>query len=415
MAADSVWRKWRREVHDILEVGGSAHPAGRVVNAFIVILILLNAAAFAAETVDHLADRYGRYFDAFNVFSVAIFTIEYVLRIWSAVEIPMLSRMKPWQARLRFAFRPIMLIDLMAILPFYLQFLIPIDLRMLRVLRLFRLLMLVRYSPALQTLGRVLAEEYRALLGALLVMLVLLLFSSTAIYFLERDAQPDIFGSIPASTWWAISTLTTVGYGDAVPATPWGRVVGGIVMLLGVGMFALPIAIIAAGFSLESARHQFVATWSMVARLPLFSSMSESEIAEITKLLYTRTYAPGMPIVRAGDTGGAMYLIESGEATVALAGGKTSLLKEGDFFGEMALLENRRHKHDVVASTRCRVLVLDADSLMRLSRRHPEILAAIKQVAKQRKEAEVAVAGQNRRRKPGSADTGPKQDEPASL
>jgi voltage-gated potassium channel len=413
MAAESTWRRWRRQVHDILEVGGDAHPAGRLVNAFIVVLIFLNAIAFAAETVDHLADRYGRYFDAFNVFSVAVFSIEYLLRLWSAVDIPMLSRMKPWRGRLRFALRPIMLIDLMAILPFYLQFLIPIDLRILRVLRLFRLLMLVRYSPALQTLGRVLADEYRALLGALLVMLVLLLFSSTAIYFLERDGQPEIFGSIPASAWWAISTLTTVGYGDAVPATPLGRVVGGVVMLLGVGMFALPIAIIAAGFSVESARHQFVVTWSMVARLPLFSAMNESEIAEITKLLYTRTYAPGVPIVRAGDTGGAMYLIESGEATVALPAGKTTALKEGDFFGEMALLEGRRHKHDVVARTRCRVLVLDSDSLMRLNRRHPEILDAIKQIAKARKDADAVPAG--RRRKPRSAGPGNKQGEPAAL
>ena len=157
MAAETVWRKWRREVHDLLEVGGDAHPAGRVVNAFIIVLIFLNAIAFAAETVDHLADRYGKYFDAFNVFSVIVFTIEYVLRLWSAVDIPMLSRMKPWQARLRFALRPIMIIDLLAVLPFYLQFLIPIDLRALRVLRLFRLLKLLRYSPALQSLGRVLA------------------------------------------------------------------------------------------------------------------------------------------------------------------------------------------------------------------------------------------------------------------
>jgi voltage-gated potassium channel len=409
MADESVWREWRREVHDILEVGGDANPAGRVVNAFIVVLIFLNAIAFAAETVDHLADRYGEYFDAFNVFSVAVFTIEYVLRIWSAVDIPMLSRMKPWRARLRFALRPIMLIDLMAILPFYLQFLIPIDLRILRVLRLFRLLMLVRYSPALQTLGRVLAEEYRALLGALLVMLVLLLFASTAIYFLEHEVQPQVFGSIPASAWWALSTLTTVGYGDAIPITPWGKIVGGIVMLLGVGMFALPIAIIAAGFSVESARHQFVATWSMVARLPLFSSMREAEIAEITKLLYTRTYAPGVPIVRAGDAGGAMYLIENGEAVVSLGAAKTTILKAGDFFGEMALLERRRHKHDVIALTRCRVLVLDADSLMRLSRRHPEILDAIKQVAKQRKQPELAESenGKRKKRAPAAAASDP--------
>jgi voltage-gated potassium channel len=199
---------------------------------------------------------------------VIVFSIEYVLRVWSAVDIPMLSRLPPWRARLRFALRPIMLIDLFAVLPFYLQWFIPIDLRLLRVLRLFRLLMLVRYSPALQTLGRVLADEYRALLGALLVMLVLLLFTSTAIYFLESEAQPDKFGSIPAAAWWALATLTTVGYGDVVPVTPWGKVLGGVTMLLGVCMFAMPIAIIATGFSQESARHQFVATWSMVARRP---------------------------------------------------------------------------------------------------------------------------------------------------
>ena len=105
--------------------------------------------------------------------------------------------------------------------------------------------MLVRYSPALQTLGRVLADEYRALLGALLVVLILLLFASAGMYLLERDVQPDRFGSIPQAAWWALSTLTTVGYGDVVPVTPLGKVLGGVVMLLGVGMIALPVAIIA--------------------------------------------------------------------------------------------------------------------------------------------------------------------------
>ena len=398
MSGETVWRRWRREVHDILEVGGDTYPIGRLVNGFIIALIILNAVAFAAETVDHLADRFATFFYLFNIFSVAVFSVEYLLRLWSAIDIPMLSRMQPWKARLKFAARPIMLIDLFAVLPFYFQWLIPIDLRALRVLRLFRLLKLLRYSPALQTLGRVLAEEYRALLGALLVMLVLLLVASTGIYFLEQEAQPEKFGSIPASAWWAIATLTTVGYGDVAPVTPWGKVLGGVVMLLGVGMFALPIAIIASGFSLESARHQFVATWSMVARLPLFASMSESEVAEITKMVYTRSYAPGTPIVRAGDAGNAMYIIENGEAAVSLGGGRTSLLKEGDFFGEMALLERRRHKHDVIATTRCRVLVLDAEALMRLTRRHPEILDYLRKVAKERKEAAAAAAGTTPRR-----------------
>jgi voltage-gated potassium channel len=392
MAAESLWRRWRRQVHDILEVGGDAHPAGRIVNAVIVVLIFLNAIAFAAETVDDLAARYGRVFDAFNVFSVAVFSIEYLLRLWSAVEIPVLSRLPRWRARLRFAARPIMIIDLMAVLPFYFSWLIPIDLRMLRVLRLFRLLMLVRYSTALQTLGRVIQDEYRALLGALLVILILLLFASTAMYFLERDVQPDKFGSIPAAAWWALSTLTTVGYGDAVPHTALGKLLGGVVMLLGVGMIALPVAIIATGFSLESNRHQFVVTWSMVARVPLFATMDESEIAEITKLLYTRTYLPGVPIVRAGDAGDAMFLIASGEATVELGRSKPAVLREGDFFGEMALLERRRHKHDVIAKTRCKVYVLDAPSLSRLARRHPEILRRIRSVALAREEEQEARA-----------------------
>lgn len=404
MADETLWRRWRRQVHDILEVGGDAHPAGRAVNAFIITLIFLNAIAFAAETVDHVADRYGAYLDAFNVFSVMVFSIEYVLRIWSAVEIPMLSRMPHWRARLRFAARPIMIIDLLAVLPWYLQPFFSVDLRSLRVFRLFRLLKLVRYSPALQTLGRVLADEYRALLGALLVLLILLLFASTTIYFLEREAQPDKFGSVPAAAWWALATLTTVGYGDVVPVTPLGKVVGGIVMLLGVGMVALPVAIIATGFSQESNRHQFVVTWSMVARVPLFASMDESEIAEICKLLYTRTYAPGVPVVRTGDAGDAMFLIAGGEAVAEISQSKQELLKEGDFFGEMALLERRRHKHDVVAKTKCRLYVLDARSLSRLSARHPEILQRIRDMAAARAAADTEASGAGRERKvrPGS-------------
>jgi voltage-gated potassium channel len=385
MAGETVWRRWRRKVHDILEVGGDAHPAGRVVNGFLIALIVLNAVAFAVETVDHVAEHHEAAFHWFNVFTVIVFTIEYGLRVWSAVDIPMLSRMPPWKARLKFATRPLMIIDLLAFAPWYVHWIYPIDLRILRVFRLFRLLKLVRYSPALQTLGRVLADEYNALIGALLVMLVLLLFTSTGIYFLERAAQPDKFGSIPQAAWWAIATLTTVGYGDVVPITPLGKMLGGVVMVLGVCMFALPIAIIATGFSQESNRHQFVVTWSMVARVPLFATMDPAEVAEITKLLYTRAYLPGVPIVLAGDAGDGMYLLASGEAIVDLGGRKQATLREGDFFGEIALLERRRHKHDVIAKTRCRVYVLDSQALARLSRRHPEIMNRIRKVAEERR------------------------------
>jgi voltage-gated potassium channel len=245
----------------------------------------------------------------------------------------------------------------------------------------------------------VLADEYRALLGALLVILMLLMFASTGMYLIERAAQPDKFGSIPEAAWWALATLTTVGYGDVVPITPLGKLLGGVVMLLGVGMIALPVAIIATGFSQEANRHHFVVTWSMVARVPLFATLDEADIAEITKLLYTRNYLPGVPMVRAGDAGAEMFLLASGQAVVDLGPGKHATLKEGDFFGEIALIEHRRHRHDVVAKTRCRVYVLDSQALARLRRRHPEIMEQIRKVAERRRAEDERAHDEERPRK----------------
>ena len=229
-------------------------------------------------------------------------------------------------------------------------------------------------------------------------MMIILLFSATLIYFIERGAQPDNFGSIPAAAWWALSTLTTIGYGDVVPITPWGKLFGGVVMLLGLGMFTLPIAILAAGFSQESSRHEFVVTWSMVARVPLFSTMDVAEVAEITKLLQTRTIAAGATIVHPGESVGGMFLIASGEAVISpTSKGRHVDLREGDFFGEMALLEQRPHEHAVVAKTICRVYVLDAEALARLSRRHPAIVKRIREVARARTD-NVATASRRKSR-----------------
>ena len=238
---------------------------------------------------------------------------------------------------------------------------------------------------------------------------MLLLFSSTAIYFLERGAQPGKFGSIPDAAWWALATLTTVGYGDIVPVTPLGKLLGGVVMLLGVGMIALPVAIIATGFNQESNRHQFVVTWSMIARVPLFATMDESEIAEITKLIYTRTFLPGVPIVRSDDAGDAMFVIAGGEAVVEISPGKRRLLKEGDFFGEMALLERRRHGTTWSPRHAARSIVLDAQSLSRLARRHPEILQRIRAVAAAR------AKGERPQRKPRKSAKLTNRDEPQAV
>jgi len=376
----------RQRAHDILEFRSEFDPVTRLINIFLVTLILLNVVAFAAETVPEIGQRYSSTFELFNFVSVVIFTIEYVLRMWSCVELPYLRALPVWSARAKFASRPLMLIDLVAVLPFYLSFFIGIDLRILRILRLFRFLKLARYSPALVALGRVFANERRALFGALLVMLALLLFASSGIYFLERHAQPEIFGSIPSSTWWALATLTTVGYGDVVPITALGRLFGGLIMIFGLGMFALPIGIIATGFSHEANRREFVITWGMVARVPIFAQLEAAVVAQIGALLHSRSYQPGETIMQVGDDADAMFFIASGEVAVDADEGQVRL-GEGDFFGEMALLYRRQREHSVTAVTKCRVLVLNKENFERLCHREPELLSHVRKVAETRLKA----------------------------
>ncbi len=368
---------YRRRIHQILETGPTRDAISLVVNYGLIILIVVNVIAFAAETVPRLQATYGPYFDLFNLVSVAIFTIEYVLRVWSSVEIPTLKKQRPLQARLHFAMRPLLIIDLIAILPFYLSFLVPIDLRVLRVLRLFRFFKLARYSPALQTLARVLQAEFRALLGALLVMVSLLLFASTGIYFLERDIQPEAFGSIPAAAWWALATLTTVGYGDVVPITGLGKIFGGMIMVFGLAMFALPIAIIATGFSQEANRRKFVVTWSMVAQVPMFHGLQLGEIAEIATLLQSEIIAPQTIIFRKGETPRGMYFIVHGEVKID-TGEQVITFTRDNFFGERALLEKRVHSADAVALARTNLLILEREDFEYLLRRNPQINQRLK-------------------------------------
>lgn len=380
----------RQRVHDILEDASYTDATSVLVNATLIFLILTNVLAFAAETVPHLAETYGFYFQVFDLFCVAVFTVEYTLRLWSCVEIPVLQQLKPLRARLRFAGRPLLLIDLIAILPFYLGSLFGIDLLALRALRLFRFLKLAHYSPALYSIGHVISNERHALVTALLVMLTLLLFASTGIYFIERHVQPDVFGSIPAAAWWAIATLTTVGYGDIIPVTPLGKMFGGMIMIFGLGMFALPVAIVAAGFSEETNRREFVVTWGTVARVPLFAELEAGELSKIMARLHSRHYPQGSIIIHVGEQPLGLFLIVAGRVKVFADHGPV-ILEEGDFFGEMSLIHQHPHRHRVVAETRCRVLILDKADFERFGLREPELMNQIKATEKRRQETAQAV------------------------
>ena len=379
--------KIRRRAYEVLEIGRGEDRLSILVDNAIILLIILNVVAFTLETVPEIQAQYGDLLFAFEVFSVAVFTVEYALRLWSAVEVPFLQRCLPLEARLRFARRPYMIIDLLAILPFYLSLLFPIDLRILRMLRLIRFLKLARYSPALHTLLRVIANERRALVGALLLMVTMLLFSATGIYFLEREVQPDKFGSIPEAAWWAIATLTTVGYGDVAPITGLGKLFGGVVMLIGLGMFALPIAIISTSFAQEVGRHDFVVTWSMLARIPLFAELDARSIAELMPYLHAHNYPVHWEVVSEGSDGDSMFFIASGSIAARTAAGE-QILRTGDFFGEVAMLEQSLHQHSFTVASRARLLRLHREDFLRLERAHPNIGRHIRRVAAARKRSD---------------------------
>ena len=350
----------------------------------LLLLILANVAAVAAETVEPFASQHRDALIAFEIVSVAIFTAEYLARLWIATEHPAFHGQNPWKTRLSYACSPFALIDLLAILPFYLALLFPVlDLRLLRIFRLLRLLKLARYSPALATLARVVVDERRALAAALLIMLGLLMLAATIIYHVERQAQPEVFSSIPAAMWWALATLTTVGYGDVVPVTDLGRVIGGLVMIFGLAMFALPIGIIASGFSTEIHRRDFVVTWGLVARVPLFAKLDALSVSRITNRLRAQVLPPNSVVFRKGDSSDAMYFIASGTVEVDVEP-QAVRLEEGDFFGETALLQKGLRSATVRTLTRCRLLVLSDTDFHELMSADGDFRQAVNAVAEDR-------------------------------
>lgn len=380
----------RRRVFEIMEIQAFDDRKGLVFDHFMVWLILANVVAVSLETIDPIYDRYFNWFLAFEIISVGIFTVEYVLRVWISVEHLHYPRDKPVRARLRYLCSPYALIDLLAILPFYLS--LVWDLRILRVFRLLRLLKLARYSPALNTLARALYAERRALMATGVIMLGLIVLSATIIYYLERQGQPEAFGSIPEAMWWSIATLTTVGYGDIVPMTPAGRAFGGVVMVFGLGMYALPLGIIASAFISEIRHRDFVVNPDILSRVPVFKDLDLQTVTRITELLRARIFNPGDVITRRGDYADSMYFVISGEVELTMADYRHRL-GPGDFFGEIALLANSLHYLKATAGSRCQLMVLEKTDFLHLIRENPAINTAILTGASERLEIGIAELG----------------------
>lgn len=238
----------RRKIFDILE-GAADDPTSRRLNLLLIGLIIANVAVIVVGSVASIGARYQYWFHLFEWVSVLLFTLEYGVRVWVAVERADGRYRAPVLGRVRYMLSPLALIDLIAILPFYLSFLLPVDLRFMRIFRLFLIFKLTRYHASMTLLTRVLRQEAGPIAAALFVLAMLLLVGASFAFIAEHDAQPQVFASIPDAMWWAIVTMTTVGYGDVVPVTPAGKVIGSLIAVIGLGMVALPAGLLASGFS----------------------------------------------------------------------------------------------------------------------------------------------------------------------
>ena len=241
---------FKKKIFELIDDSGIQKTKwNKRVDLFIVGLIFISIIEIILESHKHIRIAYSNEFAIVEFAIVSIFTIEYILRVWTSdLRYPELNKFK---ARLKFVFSPLGLIDLVAILPFFLPFFFKFDLRFIRLLRmvsLLRIFKLYRYTRALRLVGKVVMDKKSELGITVFIAIILILVSSTIMYHLEHKVQPDQFPNIISTFWWSIATLTTVGYGDVYPVTSWGKVVAGIIALLGIGLVALPTGIISSGF-----------------------------------------------------------------------------------------------------------------------------------------------------------------------
>ena len=245
------------------------------------------------------------------------------------------------------------------------------------------ILKLAQNSPGLAQLGRVFVLEARPLASVMVLFLIVLFLTSAAVFVLERDEQPRVFGTLSASLWWAVVTLTTTGYGDKIPITYLGRTLAAFVMICGIATFGLLTGILATGFAAERRRRNFIQTWDLVSKVPFFQSLDPSAITEITHMLRRLEVSERTVIIRRGKIGDCMYFIADGEVQVDVNPNPVRL-GAGAFFGELALLGDSVRTANVSTTAPSTLLMLDLADFRTLMAHHPDLARAIDAEGKRR-------------------------------
>jgi voltage-gated potassium channel len=378
---------WRAPVQRVIYRTLDPRYSSRPAQAFRIVhhvMVVGGIASIVLATVPAIAESHAVALEVAFDLALAFFVVVYVLRVFSIQAAPWAHPRHPLRDRLRWALSFAGLVDLLStwlILAAPLLTMVPQSARLAAILWLFKL---VPYSEGLSLLGRVLDNTRSTLLSVLLSFVIVLLCAGTLAYVLERDMQPATFGSIPAALWWAVVTLTTTGYGDAVPITPAGRFVAGIVMISGISVFALLAGILANGFAEEVRRRDLMRTWDLVTQVPFFNGVDAEVIAEVARLLRPREVQPGTVIMRRGEPGDCMYFVVSGEVEIRLR--PTPLrFGPGAFFGEIALVTGGPRTATAVAVKFSVLLSLHLTDFRHLAARRPELTAAIQDEAARRK------------------------------
>jgi voltage-gated potassium channel len=369
---------WRR-LYQLLqpETAGTAARAFRIAHHA---MVIVGIAIMLADTVAPWREAHYRILDAGFQIVCAFFIAEYVVRLGAAAAAPAAHR-RGWQARLAWMVSGSGLFDLVGALPGVLD--VTLNSKYASLYGFVWAFKPIRYSAGLASLQRVISRARHALLSVLLAFGIVLLAAASLAYLLERNAQPELFGSIPQALWWAIVTLTTTGYGDVTPITPAGRVLAGVVMVSGILVFALWAGILASGYAEELRRREFLRTWDLVAKVPFFNNVGASAIADVARLLRPRDYPARAVIVRRGERGDCMYFIASGEVEVRLRPA-TVRLGPGEFFGEIALLTGGPRNATIVATQPCTLLTLDIVDFRQLLGHQPELARVVSEEAERR-------------------------------
>ena len=250
-----------------------------------------------------------------------------------------------------------------------------LDLRIFRLFRFFDIFSKTRILLPSNTLFKTIHVQRHSLLGSLFLVLSVLLLFSTIMYFVEREAQPEKFGSIPLAIWWGMETLTTVGYGDVHPITPLGKVLGTLTMLLGIGMFALPAAILGSAYYEEMQKRNFLVTFEAILEVPLFEELPIKALSKINEKLDAVLLPPNEAVFEKGEEADSMYIIESGRAQVELE--NPIVLEPGDYFGEMGLINNNPRNATITTLEEVKLLQLKKEDLEELFDEHPVLFQAI--------------------------------------